>query len=274
MSSLVRSLVFVLGAAALLAGCEADNQELQAWMDQQRREVKPSVQALAAPKKFDPVPYVSATAVDPFSTQKLSVAIKQESKQVNPLFAAEQNRRKDPLESFPLDSMAMVGSLVRKGTPVALLRVDNLLYQVKPGDYLGQNFGKIMRISETEVTLRWRAAEVGSQRGCGLRLEADGVIGEDGVAAIVGLALGHVASDAVSGAMGLLVAGLADGVERRRCLMRVMAGAAPQPAGRLLLAAAAGGGPPAFLNRLGKYPRRHDTEKRQPSPARKRSRRR
>lgn len=140
--------------ASLLAGCEADNQELQGWMDQQRREVKPSVQALAPPKKFDPVPYVGGGAVDPFSTQKLSVAIKQENRQVSPLFAAELSRRKDPLESFPLDSMSMVGSLNRQGTPVALLRVDNLLYQVKPGDYLGQNYGKIVRITETEVVLR------------------------------------------------------------------------------------------------------------------------
>jgi len=70
------------------------------------------------------------------------------------LLAAEMNRRREPLESFPLDGMAMVGSVNKAGRPVALLRVDNLLYQVKLGDYLGQNFGKITRISETEVSLR------------------------------------------------------------------------------------------------------------------------
>jgi type IV pilus assembly protein PilP len=37
---------------------------------------------------------------------------------------------------------------------VALVKVDNLLYQVKPGNYLGQNYGKIVKVSETEVTLR------------------------------------------------------------------------------------------------------------------------
>jgi type IV pilus assembly protein PilP len=50
--------------------------------------------------------------------------------------------------------MSMVGSVSRAGTPLALLRVDNLLYQVKPGDYLGQNFGRITRITETELALR------------------------------------------------------------------------------------------------------------------------
>ena len=48
----------------------------------------------------------------------------------------------------------MVGSLTREGRRYALLRVDNLLYQVKAGDYLGQNFGRITKISETEITLR------------------------------------------------------------------------------------------------------------------------
>ena len=46
------------------------------------------------------------------------------------------------------------GSLTKNGRPYALLRVDNLLYQVKAGDYLGQNFGKITKISETEIALR------------------------------------------------------------------------------------------------------------------------
>lgn len=144
----------VIGVATQLAGCEAENQELQAWMEQQRREVRPQVQALAAPKKFDPVPYANAQQLDPFSPQKLSVALKQETRQPNSALAAELNRRKEPLESFPLDSMSMVGSVSKAGKPFALLKVDNLLYQVKPGDYLGQNYGRITRITETEVSLR------------------------------------------------------------------------------------------------------------------------
>ena len=64
------------------------------------------------------------------------------------------NRRKEPLEAFPLDSMALVGNLSPKGKSVALVKVDNLLYQVKVGSYLGQNYGKVTKVSETEVTLR------------------------------------------------------------------------------------------------------------------------
>jgi type IV pilus assembly protein PilP len=144
----------LLLAGALLAGCEGDTQELTDWMDQQRREVKPSVPPLAAPKKFAPVPYANAQQVDPFSLQKLSVALKQEARQPSSLLAAEMSRRKEPLEAYPLDAMSMVGSVTKAGVPFALLRVDNLLYQVKAGDYLGQNYGRILRITETEVALR------------------------------------------------------------------------------------------------------------------------
>lgn len=140
--------------AALLGGCAADVEELQQWAEAKRRDAKPTVQKLQPPKKFDPEPYSSIQAVDPFSAQKLAVALKQEVRQLNPLLAAEFNRRKEPLESFPLDGMSMVGSFSKAGLPFALLKVDNLLYQVKVGDYLGQNYGRVMKIGETDLTLR------------------------------------------------------------------------------------------------------------------------
>lgn len=140
--------------AGLLAACTADIDELRAWMDQQRREAHPHVTPLVAPRKFLPEPYAASQLVDPFSTQKLSVGIKGEAAQPNSLLAAELNRRREPLEAFPLDNMSMVGSIMRKDQRFALIKVDSLLYQVKKGDYLGQNFGKVTGISETDITLR------------------------------------------------------------------------------------------------------------------------
>jgi type IV pilus assembly protein PilP len=148
----------LVGLVALVAlgglGCSADQDELTQWMDQQRREVKPNVAPLSPPKKFNPQAYLALSSIEPFSAQKLSVALKQQERQPSSLLAGEINRRREPLEAYPLDSMTMVGSVVRTGRPYALLRVDNLLYQVKQGDYLGQNYGKIMKISETDVSLR------------------------------------------------------------------------------------------------------------------------
>src|SRR6202008_810544 len=101
--------------------------------------------------------YTQEGSTEPFSNLKLAQALKRDSAQASAnasLVAPELARRKEPLEAYPLDAMKMVGSLIKEGQPVALLKVDNLLYQVKPGNYLGQNYGKIVKVSETEVTLR------------------------------------------------------------------------------------------------------------------------
>ena len=150
----MRSVLPALIVALVAAGCSPEHEELSDWMKQQAREVKPNVQPLAPPKKFDPEPYAMLQSVDPFSNQKLAVALRQEARQPNSALTAELNRRKEPLEAYPLDAMAMVGSVERTGRRYALLKVDKLLYQVKVGDYVGQNFGKITKIGETDIALR------------------------------------------------------------------------------------------------------------------------
>ncbi len=143
---------------ALLSGCGSSGQEeLQQWMTEQRNQTKPKVEPIPEPKKFVPQAYTQEAATDPFSNQKLTQALKRDSSQVSAnagLVAPELARRKEPLESFPLDTMSMVGSLIKEGKPVALVKVDNLLYQVRAGNYLGQNYGRVTKVGETEVTLR------------------------------------------------------------------------------------------------------------------------
>lgn len=155
----MRALSFlVLAAVAVgLTGCIGSEQEdLQRWMAEQRAQVKPSVPPITEPKKFTPQAYSESAAFDPFNMQKLTQALRRDSAQPSSsgLIAPELARRKEALEAFPLDSMAMVGSLSRNGQPVALISVDKLLYQVRVGNYLGLNYGLITRISETELGLR------------------------------------------------------------------------------------------------------------------------
>lgn len=149
-----RALLAALACAALAGACTDGHDELQVWMEQQRREVKPHVTPLIAPRRFDPQPYVSAQSVDPFSNQKLAVAVKREQRQANSLLAPELNRRKEPLEGYPIDALVVVGSLAQSGQRVALVNVGGQLYQVRVGDYVGLNYGKVTRITETEVALR------------------------------------------------------------------------------------------------------------------------
>lgn len=151
MKRLASSLVV---AALALAGCGANTDELSDWMEQQKRAAKPSVQPIPAPTKFVPQPYGSIAATDPFSSQKLGSGTRLEGGPANPVLAAQMRRRKQPLEAYPIDAMRMVGTVTRQGRPHALIEVDKLLHHVKVGEYIGQNYGQITRIDETELTLR------------------------------------------------------------------------------------------------------------------------
>jgi type IV pilus assembly protein PilP len=153
------TLLIALAAAGALSACGSSSQEeIRQWMQEQRAQTRPNVQPIPEPKKFTPQDYTQEAAIEPFSQQKLAQALKRDSQQGSSasaaLLAPELSRRKEPLEAFPLDAMSMVGSLVKQGQPVALVKVDNLLYQVRPGNYLGQNYGRITKVGETEVTLR------------------------------------------------------------------------------------------------------------------------
>ena len=150
---------FVAGCLlSILGGCGSSNEdEVRQWLVDERNQTRPKVAPIPAPKQFKPEAYNSVATVEPFSNQKLAQALKRDATQVasnGSLVAPELARRKEPLEAFPLDAMAMVGSIIREGQPVGLIRVDKLLYQVKLGNYLGEHYGRITKITETELTLR------------------------------------------------------------------------------------------------------------------------
>ncbi|QKV54292.1 pilus assembly protein PilP [Comamonas antarctica] len=154
-----RSLILALGlCTALLVGCSnPEHEELQQWMAQQRAQARPRITPIAEPKQFQPQTYTADGGVDPFDPGKLTQALRRDSAQQGArsgIIQSELNRRKEPLEAMPLDAMAMVGSLQKQGQPTALIKVDQLLYQVRVGNYLGQNYGKVLRITENSVQLR------------------------------------------------------------------------------------------------------------------------
>ena len=156
MKALRASLIML--CALPMWGCGSTGEdELRQWMANERAQAKPRVTPISEPKQFLPQPYVADEGMEPFNVLKLTQALKRESAQVATnaaLIAPEMARRKEPLEAFPLDAMAMVGSMNKNGKPTALLTVDKLLYQVQLGNYLGQNYGRITAITETPIQLR------------------------------------------------------------------------------------------------------------------------
>lgn len=150
--------LIALSAVFALAGCgPSGEEELRQWMSELRATTKPHITPLKEPKQFFPQDYVSDSGIDPFNSMKLTLALRRDSAESAAnasLIAPEMARRKEPLEAYPLDAIRMVGSMNKAGIPTALISVDKLLYQVRAGNYLGQNYGKIVGITETNMRLR------------------------------------------------------------------------------------------------------------------------
>lgn len=148
-----RGLCAVLAACAL-AGCEADQQELREWMAEARRTTPPVTEKVAQPKRFEPFRYASGNAVDPFSLAKLNVGLPAEAERPGRHRGPDGSRRREPLEAYPLDNLRLVGHLRQGSRRIALLQADALVHPVSEGNYVGQNHGRVTRVSEAGITIR------------------------------------------------------------------------------------------------------------------------
>lgn len=140
--------------AVLLAGCGAEESELRAWMEEIRRTTQPVRETIAEPKSFEPFRYDAVGQIDPFSAIKMSVALDKLVERDRSSLAPDLNRRREPLENYPLDAIKMVGHLANGKQSYALLQVDNLVFQARVGNYAGQNFGVITKVNEAEIKLK------------------------------------------------------------------------------------------------------------------------
>lgn len=140
---------------AALGGC-SDNDQLAVtqWMSDVKQETKIVVRKIDEPKKFTPFSYGAADAVDPYNPIKLSVALAKMQAKSNGAFKPNLDRRREVLEDYPLDAMKMVGTLQKPGLSYALVQVDKAVFRIKVGNYVGQNFGMVTKVSETEMDLK------------------------------------------------------------------------------------------------------------------------
>lgn len=139
-------------ALILLAACSGGEQEeLRQWMKEETKDFRGRIPPLPQVKPYEPVAYDASGMVDPFRPSRLAVESKQ---QQGGGIQPDLTRPKEPLEAYPLESIKYVGSLTKNRQTHAIVSVDGALHQVKAGNYMGQNFGVVTRISETELSLR------------------------------------------------------------------------------------------------------------------------
>jgi type IV pilus assembly protein PilO len=140
-----RWLALSLGASVLLAGCGGEShQDLRAWMADQGKGARGRVDPLPQIKPYEPFAYNAFDLPDPFKPRKI-----EPTKGAGSKLAPDLTRRREPLEAYPLESLNMVGTLTQGKSTYALVRTpDKDVYQVTTGNYLGQNFGVILGITE------------------------------------------------------------------------------------------------------------------------------
>ena len=156
------SAMAVMLLSSLSACGDGGMEDVKQWMAETKAQAKVTVPKLSEPKKFTPFTYAEQDAVDPFNQSKLTVALAKLASNNHSALAPDPNRRHEPLESFPLDSITMVGA-INKGGQHAILQVDKTVYDVKAGNYLGQNDGKIEAITDTEVKISERVQDASGE---------------------------------------------------------------------------------------------------------------
>lgn len=137
-----------------LSGC-GDNgiSELKTWMDNVKKETIVNVPSVSEPKVFVPVAYDGGGLTDPFDPSKLLVVFARMKDANDNGLKPNFDRPKEALESYSLDTMNMVGTIEAKGVMKALIRVGVTTFAVTKGAFVGQNFGRIVAITESKVDL-------------------------------------------------------------------------------------------------------------------------
>lgn len=152
-SSILARWVLLGVFAPMLVACGGDSSDLQAWMEETRRNTAQKVDPVPPPKQFEPFRYAASEQVDPFNVSRMK-GVAPSVGRVAGTLQPDTNRRREPLEAMPLDSLKMVGNLRQGTNTVALLQSETMLYPVRVGNYVGQNFGQIIRISDNEVAIK------------------------------------------------------------------------------------------------------------------------
>ena len=146
-----------LGAAALmlaLAACgrsvtstPGDAPNLEKWVADVRARPAPPLEPLPVMQQFETFEYAAQDLRDPFSdawsNQDGGTGLR-----------PDPNRRKEPLEQYPLDSLDMVGTLGTGGGMIALVMApDRVTHRIRPGAYLGQSDGRVTSVREDRIEL-------------------------------------------------------------------------------------------------------------------------
>ena len=146
----MKKILSLLSISLLTACSNSSYQDLDTWMNERMKIEKGRIEPLPKAKTFIPIPFVART--DPFQERVPVIKKKKKNK-----FAPDLNRRKEPLESYPLGSLVMVGLLIRDNDRYAMIKVpEGTINYVKVGNYMGANYGLITKIEDEKILIEER----------------------------------------------------------------------------------------------------------------------
>lgn len=144
----IDKLMIATALGLALSGCGGDGMEdLREFVRTAHADRKPKIEPLPEIKPHESFIYTAQELVDPFATRNLRPPV---STAGGP--RPDMNRRKEPLEDFPLDALKMVGTLSRGQQTWAVVQApDGSVHRIQTGSYVGQNFGKVLRVTQEKV---------------------------------------------------------------------------------------------------------------------------
>ena len=163
--------VFVLAALWLaVSACGANMDELDAYINEVKARPGGRIEPLPEITPYEVFTYVAdAEGLRSPFVPDTAQSVAGSATGIRPI----QDRSREYLEGFPLDTLAMVGTLnIGNNTYGLIQTADGLIHRVLPGNYMGQNDGRITNVSESEITL----VEIISD-GIGGYVERDAAVG-------------------------------------------------------------------------------------------------
>ncbi len=138
----------------LLAACQAEHGDIQDFMKQSDQTIVPKIEPLPLARAYEPFEYTGYDLPDPFRPRSLK-----EPTAKNVELAPDAERRKEALEAYPLDTLKFVGLLQQRNVPHALIRAEGVLHRIQVGNFMGQDYGEVIGISEAEVKIKERVQD-------------------------------------------------------------------------------------------------------------------
>ncbi|MGR9088624.1 MAG: pilus assembly protein PilP [Gammaproteobacteria bacterium] len=145
-----------IGAVLLVlmaAGCGNDDfSDLDAFIQTERAKPRGPIEPLPEIKMIEPFIFKPEGLRDPFAPLQQSEQAEGENIGESSGIKPDTTRPKEELEAFSLDSLRMVGTVRMKGGLWGLVKAnDGTIYRVQVGNYMGKNYGKIIRIVSDRI---------------------------------------------------------------------------------------------------------------------------